>query len=743
MMIGKPISHYKIIEKLGEGGMGVVYRAEDTKLKRTVALKFLPPEMTRDPEAKARFIHEAQAASALQHHNICTIHDVDETEDGQIFIVMDYYQGETLKEKLTSQQLAVGNVVDISTQIAVGLQEAHGKGIVHRDIKPANIFITTEGIVKILDFGLAKLAGGQTTLTKTGSTLGTVAYMSPEQARGEEVDARTDIWSLGVVLYEMLAGELPFTAQYEQALVYSILNEQPKAIDLIQKDIPKQLLHIVHKSMEKNPALRYQSMKELVKDLAEVKTPSSQPKKEKAILVLPFADMSPGKDNEYFSDGLTEELITDLSGVHDLLVISRSSAMTFKGTKKTIREIASEVNVQYVLEGSVRKAGNNLRITAQLIDADNDFHMWAKKYDGNMDDVFDIQEKVSRSIVDALKLKLTSEEMEHLTERPIPNAIAYEFYLKARQEVLKYTEAGLGNALRYLQSGLEIVGENAVLYAGLAQVYFMYINLGLKEEKHCRKKAQEYIEKAMSSDPLSSQSQVVQGLFYTIDNPKKAIKHLKRVLATNPNDFDALFFLSCMLGSLGQKSAALPFEERTIKIDPFNPAAHIHSGFNRLWEGEYELARNVLGKLYQSFPEDMPTKFFYGLSLAYMKEKDKAGLIFDQITQEQPGGFFASFSLAFKNAIAGNKSDTLSALNSNPKLMKTRDFQYAFWITECLALIGEKEQALDWLERDVELGMVNYPLLNELDPFLAKIREEERFRKLMAKVKYQWEHFEV
>jgi serine/threonine protein kinase len=741
-MIGKTISHYKILEKLGEGGMGVVYKAQDTKLDRIVALKFLPKRLLCDNEAKTRFEHEAKAASALNHTNITTIYEIDELE-GECFICMEYVEGTSLKEMIKEKTLSLKEIIDIAIQMAEGLSKAHEKGIVHRDVKPANIFVTADGMVKILDFGLAKLAGSQTKLTKTGATLGTVAYMSPEQAKGEGVDHKTDIWSLGVVLYEMLTGQLPFGAEYEQAMVYSILNEQPKAIDLIRKDIPKKLQDIVYKSMEKNSALRYQNMNEVVKELEEAKTGSVQLKEEKSILVLPFDDISPGKDNEYFSDGLTEELITDLSQVHDLLVISRTSVMTFKGTKKTIREIAREVNVQYVLEGSVRKVGNDLRISAQLIDAANDVHLWAQKFSGTLDDVFDIQEKVSHSIVDALKLKLTPEEVERLAEHPIPDALSYEFYLKARQEILKFTEAGLENALRYLRSGLEIVGENALLDAGLAYVYLEYINLGFKEEEYCLKEAQGYVDKALALDPLSSQGHFVQGMLHLTVNLKKGLKHLKRALETNPNDFDTLFFLSCLLGSLGQRSAVLPLEERTIRIDPLNPAAHFHSGFNRIWEGEFRLALKALGKLNKSFPEDLLTKFSYGLSLAYMNERDQAGLIFDQIAQEQPGGFIAALSLAFKYAIAGKKSETLRSLDSNPQLLKTRDLQYAYWIAECFALIDEKERALDWLERDVNLGMINYPFINELDPFLANIRGEERFKKLMEKVRGEWEHFEV
>lgn len=740
---GKTIARrYTIIEKLGEGGMGVVYKANDSRLERVVALKFLPTGMTRDENAKKRFVQEARAAAALDHPNICAVYEVDEVQ-GQSFIVMAYIQGLSLKDKIATGFLKVEDALGIAIQVAEGLAEAHSRGVIHRDIKPGNIMLTEKGQAKIMDFGLAKLEG-KADLTKTSTVMGTTAYMSPEQARGDPVDQRTDIWSFGAMLYEMLAGTGPFGEKSNQALIYSILNEPPEPLTARRPDIPRPLEESVRKALEKERFRRYQSMAEMLKDLKAARTSGTTPAKaEKSVMVLPFEDISPGKDNEYFSDGMTEEIITDLSAVNSLKVISRSSAMTFKGTKKKVGEIASEVNVRYVLEGSVRKSGNNLRITAQLIDAANDAHLWAEKYTGTMDDVFDIQEKVSRSIVDALKLQLTPEEAQHLAERPIPNALSYEFYLKARQEIMKWTEAGLDNALRYLRSGLEIVGENALLYAGIAYVFCQYFNLGLKEEESCRKEAEGYLEKAFALDSHLMLSNFVQGMLHSTNNPKAAIRYFKQALEANPNDFDTLFFLSCALGTLGQRRAVIPLEERTIRIDPLNPAAHFHSGFNRLWEGEYALALEVLRKLHQSFSEDLLTTWSYGLSLAYMDKIDEAGLIFDQIAREQSGGFFADLSLALKYALEGKKSEALRRLDSNPRLQNTRDFQYVYWITECYALIDEKERALDWLERDVDLGMINYPLMNELDPFLKNIRGEERFRKLMARVKKEWDEFQV
>lgn len=740
-MIGKAVSHFNILKKLGEGGMGVVYEAEDTNLKRTIALKFLPPDLTKDTQAKTRFIQEARAAAALDHANICAVYEIGEA-DGVTYIAMPCVRGRSLKDRIAAGPLSLEEALDIAEQVAEGLKEAHGKGIIHRDIKPANIMLTEGGQAKIMDFGLAKL-GGTADATKTLAVMGTVAYMSPEQARGECVDQRTDIWSFGATFYEMLTGQMPFGRKADQALIHSILHDPPEPLYLIRPEISLPLDRLVQKALEKDKNLRYQSMAEVLTDLEGARIVGmSASQAEKSIIVLPFENISPDPEQDYFCDGMTEELISDLSKIGSLRVISRTSSMMFKGTKKDIPAIAREVRVRYVLEGSVRKAGRNLRITAQLIDAGNDTHLWAEKYRGILDDVFDIQEKVSGSIVDALKLKLTPKEAVLLSERPIECPLAYEFYLKARQEILKWTEAGLENALNYLQRGLEIVGENALFYAGMAHVYFQYFNLGLKEEGFGRKQAEDYVQKAFALDPDCPSANFVRANLIAWSRPGEGNECFKRVLEKNPNDFDALFYYSCFLGTLGRTRAVIPLEERTIRIDPLNPMAYIHSGFNRLWEGRYELALERMEKFHRSFPGDVMTKWIYGLSLAYTGRTEKAGQMFDEVAREQPGSLFACLGLAFKFAFEGKNPEALAMLDSNPSLRKSWDFQSAYWKTECLALIGEEEMALDCLERDADLGMSNYPFMSELDPFLANIRGEPRFKKIMERVKSEWERFE-
>lgn len=744
-MVGKVISHYKILEKLGEGGMGVVYKAEDMKLKREVAIKFLPERVADDASAYERFKIEAQAAAALNHPNIATIYSIEE-EDDKTFIVMEYVKGKSLKEKIDAGKVDITEALDIAIQISQGLAKAHEKGITHRDIKPSNIVVSDDGVAKILDFGLAKIAEG-TIVTKKGTTLGTAAYMSPEQARGESVDHRTDIWSLGVIIYEMLTGQRPFKGEYEQAVIYSILNTDPEPMT----DMPENVESIVYKALNKNVSERYQKVSDLKTDLnkakkeIEIKVSKTETKEEKSIVVLPFVNMSPDPEQEYFSDGLTEEIITDLSHIHDLLVISRNSAMTFKGTEKKTKEIAKEVNVRYVLEGSVRKAGNNLRITAQLIDAKTDAHLWADKYSGTLDDVFDIQEKVSRSIVDALKLKLSPEEEKKIEERPIDNVQAYECYLRARQEIWRWTEDAFDRALQYLKNGLDIIGENSLLYAGLGYVCWNYVNLGVKKEDYIEK-AEEYVRKAFELDPDCQKGHVVLGVIYHTDRAtlKESIHHLKQALVVDPDDTDALFWLALVYDMcLGKIFAAIPLVERFFQIDPLNPNSSFTLGLTYFFEGRYDLALEPLRKAYQMEHENPVFQIFYALGLIHNKYYEEGFSIIDQSEKTTPEVGFVKLGIFLKYALQRKKTEALQLLSKESLIWARRDYLYSLQVAEGYSLINQKDNAFDWLENAIDRGNINYPYLNEYDPWLENIRGEERFKKLMEKVKYEWENFEV
>jgi serine/threonine protein kinase/Flp pilus assembly protein TadD len=743
-MIGKTVSHYRILEKLGEGGMGVVYKAEDTKLKRIVALKFLPPELTRDTNAKERFIHEAQTASALDHPTICTIHEIDDTEDEQLFIVMAYYKGDTLRRRIDHGPLKIEDAVDITVQVARGLGRAHEAGIVHRDVKPGNIMITNRGDVKIVDFGLAKLAG-HAKLTRTGFMLGTAAYMSPEQARGEEVDHRTDIWSLGVVLHEMLTGQLPFMGDHEAALLYSIVHENPRALSSLRPELPASVSSIICKALQKDRALRYQTTQELIVDLEKPTVPSIRlPRQEKSIVVLPFENLSPDPDQEYFSDGLTEEVISDLSSVRALRVISRSSAMTFKGTKKKVPEIASELDVQYVLEGSVRTAGNSLRITAQLIDAADDAHLWAEKYSGTLDDVFDVQEKVSRSIVAALKLRITPEESRKIAERPIDNVAAYQCYLRANADIWRFAEGSLGSALAHLQKGLDILGPNALLFSAMASVYFQYVNIGAAQEESIAK-AEEFARKALDLDPDSPQAHFIMGMIAASfhGDLREAVDRLKRALGINPNYVDGLRFLSGpFILSLGRIDAAAPLLERLERIDPLDPWNHVLRGMSLHFDGRYADALEPLRRYYEEEPDNPVAQFFYALTLTYEKRFDEAFAVIDAGAKVAPHNACVKFGLLLKYALQKDREKAFGEMTADFQKTCRRDHQWSYLVAVPLALLDAKEEAFDWLDNAVNKGFINYPEL-ERNRYLDNLRGEERFKKILERVKHEWEHFEV
>ncbi len=744
-MIGQKISHYKINSKLGEGGMGVVYKAEDTKLKREVAIKFLPHHIANDSTAIERFKIEARAAAALNHPNIATIHTIEEADD-ETFIVMEYVNGQSLKEKIESGPFEINEALDISIQISQGLSKAHEKGITHRDIKPSNIVVSDDGIAKILDFGLAKIAEG-TIVTKEGTTLGTAAYMSPEQARGEPVDHRTDIWSLGVVMYEMLERKRPFKGEYEQAMVYSILNTEPEPMS----DVPADIESIVYKALEKNPDERYQSAGDMLEDLrkaqkeVESMVSKAETKEEKSIIVLPFVNMSPDPEQEYFSDGLTEEIITDLSHIHDLLVISRSSAMTFKGSKKKIKEIAKEVNIRYVLEGSVRKAGNNLRITAQLIDAATDAHLWAEKYIGTLDDVFDIQEKVSRSIVDALKLNLTAKEDEQIAERPIDNVKAYECYLRARNEIWSWTEDGLNRALQLIQNGMKLFGENELFYAALGIIYNQFFDAAIDKDISHLEKAEEYAKKIFELNPDSSEGHVVLGyVYYNQGKVKEAAQEEKRALEINPNNIEALYVLGCWYSHLGRPSAGRPLIKKAIEIDPLNPVIYGFSALVEMYDGKFKIALEATSKMYSMKPENPFFRLWHAHTLAYNNQFKEAYEIIDIIVNDTPQSIWAQSGLFLKYALQGDPSNALNSVTEELKnAMKWNTIYPIAFMAEQYAMINEKEEGLNWLEYGINYGCINYPFLNEYDPFLENIRGEERFKKLMQRVKYEWENFEV
>jgi serine/threonine protein kinase/tetratricopeptide (TPR) repeat protein len=824
-MIGQTISHYRILEKLGEGGMGVVYKAEDTKLKRTVALKFLPPELMRDSEAKERFLHEAQAAAALEHQNICNIYEIDETED-QIFIVMSCFEGQTLKEKIESGPLKIEEALKIVIQAAEGLQAAHEKGIVHRDIKSANIMVTEKGQTKIMDFGLAKLKG-QTKITKEGTTLGTAAYMSPEQAQGADVDHRSDIWSLGVVLYEMITGQLPFKGEYEQALVYSIINEQPEPLTALRTGVPIELERIVTKTLAKNPSERYQHADDLMVDLRNLKKdtkpgmsvpgktvkvdttkkpmmrlvigavviilvllvgywflskkPSQPPavvsEDLKSIAVLPFVNMSADKNQEYFCDGMTEDIITKLSQVTDLKVISRTSVMLYKDRKKRIRDIGEELKVATILEGSVRKGGDRLRITAQLINAKTEAHIWADAFDRDIDikDVFNVQSEVALEIVNALKAKLSPGEREMLNKKPTENLKAYDYYLMGRNYYLRFRKQDNEHAIELYKKALELDPNYARAYAGLGEVYAQRV-LRYGFPPGWLEKAFELSNKAIEIEPGCAESYKSLGLVYLIKGwLKKALLATRKSFKLNPDPALALPNLVILLCLDGEFEEAMTLAKNGLSTAPTDPWCYYCIGLVYRCLGDYSKAVEWLNKALELQPSlDDANQNLIHCYLAlgrYQQALEQSRKFLSATPDRYTALFYAGCAALFSNKLEPAKqylqrTIELYSIRNHFDLCNTTLLGYIYWKTgekdearklfdqslnfdrraleqgveqlgipldlaTIYAIRGDKEEALKWFQKVIDTGWIDFPGYM-IDSLWANLRSDERFKKMMA-----------
>ena len=705
-MIGKTISHYKILEKLGGGGMGVVYKAEDTKLKRVVAIKFLPQHISANKEKRKRFEIEAQAAASLNHPNIAHIYAIEDTND-EMFIVMELIDGIELKEKIKTGPINIKEAINISVQIAEGLTAAHKNSVVHRDIKSSNIMITEDGKVKIMDFGLARIKDGAE-VTKIGTMLGTTAYMSPEQAKGEVVDNKTDIWSMGVVMYEMLTGQLPFKRDYEQAVIYSILNEEPKSIRELREDTPSHLTRIVEKTLQKNPIDRYQTTKDLIEELKTVdKSESSIQEKNvtHTVAVMPFTNMSNDKEQEYFCDGMAEDIINDLAHLEGLHVVARTSSFAFKDKNLDIRALGKKLGAHSIVEGSVRKAGNRLRIIAQLINVADGYQLWSERYDRELEDVFAIQDEIAKNIVQALEIKLSMRDKRALRKAKTQDVQAYDFYLRGKNFFYKGQRKSIEFALEMFSKSISKDPNYALAYAGIADCsswFFMYVD---GDNKYLEKSLSAS-QKAIELDPECAEAHSARGLAISMSKRfEDAEEEFETSIRLSPNLFVAYYFFAriCFVRGKLEKAAQL-FEQACI-VNPEDYQSPLllgntymglklidksHSAFRR----GLEIAKRHL----ELNPDDARATYLSAHGLIELGEKEKG--------------------LDWANrALATDPDDPVILYN----------------ISGAYALLGRGEEAISYLEKALKNGYTSKEWI-ENDSYLDSIRNNRKFKELLKKL---------